>query len=86
MGELDIPSFADFIRDMGEERIAEWVDNAQKSVQREIGFSFDLTNPDDAKRFVMAMFSLNQRATMQMLGDYHAWLCKQLSQRSLRLL
>lgn len=86
MNGLNIPGFDDFLADMGADRTQRWIDDALKEVQREIGISFDLTNPDDTKRFVTATFALNQRATVLMLRDYHAWLCKQLGERSLRLL
>ena len=86
VSSLVMPSFDDFLHEMGHERIAKWADDSLKDVHREIGISFDLTNPDDAKRFVSAMFALNQRTTILMLRDYHDWLTSKLAQRSVRLL
>ena len=86
MGEMDIPSFADFLDEMGEERAQKWIVEAERHAQREIGIGYDLANPDDAKRFVSAIFAMNQRATILMLQDYHEWLCKQFGSRALRLI
>ena len=86
MGRLDIPRFDDFLNEMGDGRSQRWADDAIKEVQRDIGISYDLTNPDDARRFVSAMFALNQRATVYMMHDYHDWLCRQLDSKTLRLL
>ena len=86
MGQLEIPDFDDFLNEMSDGRSERWAEDAMKEVRREIGFSFDLTNPDDTKRFVSATFALGQRATVYMLRDYHDWLRRQLGSRSLRLM
>ena len=86
VGNLNVPAFSDFLDEMGPERFDRWSGVALKEVQREIGFSFDLTNPDDAKRFVTALFCLNQRSTILMLEDYHTWLIGKLDAASLHLI
>lgn len=86
MDKSEFPSFDDFLSDVGDDRRNAWFDEALHDVRREVGFAFNLASQDDAKRFMTAMTALNQRITILMLRDYHDWLCKQLSQRSLRLL
>lgn len=86
MGDLNMPGFSDFLAEMGEARVVKWSSDALRDVRRDIGLSFDLSNPDDAARFVTAMQALNQRTTVLMLQDYHDWFCRLLAQRSVRLL
>lgn len=86
MSHLNVPSFSDFLDDMSDERKAYWQNDALHLVQEHIGISFDITNPDDTKRFVTAMFHLNQRWTLLMLQDYHEWLIEKLDASSLHLI
>lgn len=86
MSDMNMPSFDDFLAEMGEDRIAQWSDESLKDVHRRIGVSFDLADPDDAQRFVLATSVLSHQTTVRMLRDYHEWLIAQLGQRSIRLL
>lgn len=86
MSSLDMPSFDDFLAHKGQTGIREWCSESLKDVQREIGFSFDFSNPDDLQRFASALISLNLNTSVRMLRDYHTWLTDTLSQRSIRLL
>ena len=86
MSNHKLPRFDDFLSDMGDDRVMSWHEDALRTVPLEIGFSFDITNPDDSKRFVSALAAFNQRTTVLMLRDYHDWLCTQLENSSLRLI
>lgn len=86
MGNLAIPGFTDFLSEMGEARIVQWSTDAARVVRSEIGMAFDLSSPEDAKGFVTAITALNQRATINMLQDYHAWLIDKLDRSSLHLI
>ena len=86
MGNLNFPSFADFLEDMGDAHLDSLQNDALRSVQLNIGMGFDLSVPDDTKRFVAAMFSLNQRWTLLMLQDYHNWLIEKLEEKAIHLI
>lgn len=86
MRDLNIPSFADFLDAMGDDRADYWQREAFKFAQQNVGISFDLASPEDAQRFFDAIYAVNQRSMVLVLSDYHDWLIEKLSGRSLRLL
>lgn len=84
MSNIEIPSFDDFLSEMGEERRAEWMEEGNRAIEA-LPVHLPLTDKT-AIEFVTAVTALNQRMTIAMLRDYHEWLIAQLSQRSVHLL
>ena len=84
MSMLNIPSFDDFLVEMGQERMLKWADEANASAA-----TLNITIPLDQQsmtQFVTAITALNVKYMTAMLRDYHEWLIGQLGQRSLHLL
>lgn len=85
MSNIQIPSFDDFLDEMGEDRIAAWADEGNDAMQSFMPVRAPVT-PEGASEFATALSAMNQRFAVAMLRDYHLWLVEQLSKVSLRLL
>lgn len=77
-----LPSFDSFLADMGQERIAQWAEQANK---RGSSFQFPFTS-DNINIFAENIVIASQLITLEMMRDYHEWLTAQLKKKSLRLL
>lgn len=78
---MDLPSFEDFLLDMGEEKIEQWVNNINKE---KLEVSLPLT-AFNVQSFIQTIVTASLTMSCGMMSDYHQWLCKQLAQRSFHL-
>ena len=85
MSALNIPSFDDFLAEMGEDRQREWGEEANAALEKLMPVSAPIT-AEGASEFATAMAAWNHRYFAAMLRDYHDWLAEQLARISLRLL
>ena len=76
-----LPSFDDFLYDMGQERISHWVDAANNA---EIKMAVPMT-PDATQQLATSIVTASQLITLEMMRDYHEWLQEQLKRKSVRL-
>lgn len=79
---LKIPSFDDFLAEMGNEKSTEWcmsVDGLK------ICDRFPPQTVGDVQQMAAALLSASHDMTIAMLRDYHAWLVKQFSSKSVHL-
>lgn len=84
MSKIVIPSFDDFLLEMGKDRMLEWADEANASaVYLDMPDLFDQAT---MTKFVTGITALNVKYMTAMLRDYHEWLTEQLGRRSLHLL
>ena len=79
---MEIPSFDEFLLEMGEDRIAGWTKDVNEAQFR---IELPLT-PFNIQNFYTSILSSSAMIAKAMLRDYHEWLIKQLEQNSLRLL
>ena len=85
MSKMILPSFDDFLLDMGEDRIAQWANDANDAIAELMPVKVPIT-AEAANEFANSLTVLNQQITLAMLRDYHEWLIEQLSKKSLHLL
>ena len=76
-----IPSFDDFLADVGEEKMIKWymtVDGIK------LCDSFPKT-AEDIQQMASVLLSASHDITLAMMRDYHEWLVQQLSAKSVHL-
>ena len=79
---LKIPSFDDFLAEMGSEKSIEWCMSVDG-----LGICdrFPPQTVGDVQQMAAALLSASHDMTVAMLRDYHAWLVKQFSSKSVHL-
>lgn len=78
---LTIPSFDDFLADMGEKK-TEWymaVDG------KKLCDNYPPRTAQEVQKMAAALISASHDVTVAMLRDYHEWLVKQLASKSVHL-
>ncbi len=79
---LKIPSFDDFLAEMGSEKSIEWcmsVDGLR------LCSHYPPRTTEEVQEMAAALLSASHDMTVAMLRDYHAWLVKQFSSKSVHL-
>ena len=82
MKRIDIPSFDDFLADMGEDGVKRWSDAIDGLPLGEKSDSLE----DWLKTYSMNIIKASHLFSVEMLRDYHEWLIDKLSAKSVRLL
>lgn len=84
MSKIQMPSFDDFLAEMGRDRMLQWADEANAApIELDTPLPFD---QQTMTKLVTGISALNVKYMIAMLRDYHEWMTEQLAQRSLHLL